>query len=192
VAGSLALGGKPESAAGDGTGSVFVNIEDKNEIVKFDGRSMKELARWPIKPCESPTGLAIDVKNNRLFAGCSDTSVVIDSRSGKIVATIPVGKGVDAAALDPGMHLLFAPGGGDSSMTVIRQDSPDKYTVLGSLTTRRGSRTMAIDPTTHRLYVAFARFGPPAQPDTGGRGGRGRGPVPIPNTFSVLVLEPAK
>lgn len=192
VAGSLVLGGKPESAVGDGAGNIFVNIEDKNEIVKFDGRAMKELARWSIKPCGSPTGLALDVKNSRLFAGCSDTSVVVDAKTGKLVARIPVGKGVDAAAFDASTHFLFAPGGGDSSMTVIRQDSPDKYTVLGSIMTRRGSRTMAIDPTTHRLYVAFAKFGPPAQPDTGGRGGRGRGPVPIPNTFSILVLEPAK
>jgi DNA-binding beta-propeller fold protein YncE len=192
VVGSLQLGGKPETAVGDGTGAVFVNIEDKNEIVKFDGRTLKELARWSIKPCDEPTGLAIDVRNNRLFAGCSDTSVVVDAKTGKVVATIPVGKGVDAAAMDVSAHLLFAPGGQDSSMTIIRQNGPDSYAVVGKITTRRGSRTMALDPRTHRIYVAFGRYGPPAVPDTGGRGGRGRGPVAIADSFSVLVLEPGR
>jgi DNA-binding beta-propeller fold protein YncE len=191
VLGSIPVGGKPETAVGDGTGRMFVNVEDKNEIMVFDGRTMKEIARWPIDPCESPTGLDLDRAHNRLFAGCSKTSVVVDAKTGKVVATVPVGNGVDAAAFDPGTQLAFAPNGGDGTVTIIHEDSPDKFTVVGTAESRVRGRTLALDPKTHRIYVSFAKFGPvPA--DSSARVGRGRSRAPmIPNSFAVVVLEPA-
>ena len=188
VAGTLPLGGKPEFAQGDGKGLVFVNIEtDTGQIVVIDSKSLKEVKRYWLVGCEGPSGLAYDRKNNRLFSVCGNkTMAVSDPSSGKIVAMVPIGPGVDAAAYDAESKLVFASNGGDGTLTVVKQDGADKYTVLGNAATQRGSRTMALDPRTHRVYLASVEFGPvPATP----AGGRPARPPMVPGSFAILVLE---
>ena len=130
VAGTIALGGRPEFAVTDGTGRVFVNLEDRSEVVALDARSLRVAHRWPLAPCEEPTGLAIDATHGRLFAGCHNrTMAVVDTGSGRVVATIPIGEGVDATRFDAGTGLIFAPCG-DGTLTVAHEDAPDTYTVV--------------------------------------------------------------
>jgi DNA-binding beta-propeller fold protein YncE len=189
VLGTIPLGGKPEFAQTDGTGLLYVNIEtDTGQIVVIDTKALKEVKRYWLPGCETPTGLALDRKNRRLFSVCGNKVMVVsDPRSGKIVATQPIGPGVDAAAYDAETKLVFGSNGGDGTLTVIRQDGPDTYTVLGNAATQRGSRTMALDPGTHRVYLASVEYGPtPAPTEPGGR--PGRAPM-IPGSFAILVLE---
>ena len=172
----------PEGAASDGRGKIFVNNETKNTIQVIDVRSMKVLASWPLAPCDGPTGIAYDRASNRIFSGCSKTSVVVDPASGKVVASFPNGDGVDALGWDRGEKLIYIPAGRDSNVTVIRQDAPDRYTVVATVTTVRGAKTIAVDPVKHVAYLFQPEYGPPPAPAPGtpppAAGTRGpRGPI---------------
>ncbi len=161
VIGAVALGGKPEFAVTDGEGTIFVNIEDKSEMVAIDARSLKVMKRWSLAPGEEPSGLAIDRQHRRLFSGCRNRTLVIsDAAAGKVLGTVPIGGGVDAVAFDPDSKLVFS-SNGEGTITVIREESPSKFTVVANAITRRGARTMALDESTHRLYTVTAKFGPP-------------------------------
>lgn len=185
VVGTVDLGGRPETAVSDG-GKVYANIEDKSEIAVFDAKTLAVLARWPLAPCEEPSGLAIDHVHQRLFAGCGNkTMAVVDMRTGKVIASPAVGDGVDAAGFDPGTQLAFT-SNGEGTITVVHEDTPDKYTVVETVPTQRGARTMAVNPKTHRLYTVTAEFGPTPAP-TADRP-RPRPPM-IPGTFVVLELD---
>jgi len=181
VAGTLALGGKPEFAVSDGQGSIFVNIEDKGELVQFDAQKLTETHRWPLAPCKSPSGLAADLKNRRFFSVCDDkVSVVLNADTGKIVATPAICDGPDAAAFDSDANYFFA-SCGDGNLTVIHEDSPDKYTVIENVETKRSARTMALDPKTHNIFLPSAEFEPAAP-------GERRGKLK-PGSFAVLVVS---
>ena len=189
VLGTIPLGGKPEFAQTDGKGLLYVNIEtDTGQVVVIDTRAMKEVRRYWLPGCEEPSGLAFDRERLRLFSVCGNAVMsVSDPATGKVVVTLPIGPGVDASAYDPATRLVFASNGGDGTMTVVHQESADKYTVLGNVATKRGSRTMALDPRTHLIYLSSAEFGPaPAPTEPGGRPGR---PPMIPGSFAILVLE---
>ena len=182
VAGTLALGGKPEFAVADGKGTIYVNLEDKSELVHFDAQKLVVLNRWPMAPCEDPSGLAADWNSHRLFAGCHNKLMaVIDADSGKVVTTVPIGEGVDANAFDPGTSLAFA-STGDGNLTIAHEDSADKYTVVMNLSTKQSARTMGLDLKTHKVFLPAAEFDPPAP---GERRGKMR-----PGSFVVLVAAP--
>ena len=157
VVGKVDLGGKPEFAATDEKGTIFVNIEDKSEIVAFDSQKLTVKAHWKLADCEEPTGLAIDRKNRRLFAGCGGNKkmAIVDADSGKVLATPAIGDGCDATAFDADWGLAFA-SAGDGTITVIREDGPDKFSVAQTLTTQKGARTMALDLKTHQLFTVTA------------------------------------
>ncbi len=185
VAGSIPLGGKPEFSVSDGQGKMYVNIEDKSEIVEFDPQKLAVLHRWPLTPCESPTGLAIDRKHRRLFVGCGNKLMaVMNADNGKIVATLPIGAGVDATAFDDASQLAFS-SNGSGTLTVIHEDSPDKYAVVQTLDTARGARTMTLDPKTHNVYTVTAQFGPPPAPTPEQPRPR---PAMVPGSFELLVF----
>jgi hypothetical protein len=180
VAGTFALGGKPEFAVADGKGKIFVNIEDKSELVEFDARSLKVGHRWPLSPCKEPSGLAMDQKNRRLFAGCDNEMVaVVDADSGKVLATPAIGEGVDATAYDPGTGFVLS-SNGSGTLTVIKQESPDKYSVLENVPTQKSARTMGLDLKTHNVVLPAAEFEPPKQ-------GERRGAMK-PGSFVLLVV----
>lgn len=169
VAGSLALGGKPEFAAADGKGNVFVNIEDKNEIVQFDAQKLTEAHRYPLAPCKSPSGLAMDVKNRRLFSVCDEkVMAVVNADTGKVVATPQICDGPDAAGFDPATGYAFA-SCGDGHLTVIHEDAPDKFTVVEQVATKRSARTMGLDLKTHNIFLPSAEFDPPAPGERRGK-----------------------
>jgi DNA-binding beta-propeller fold protein YncE len=151
----------PEGAASDGKGKIFINNEGTSTIQVVDVKSMKVLASWPLAPCEGPTGIAYDRATNRIFSGCGKTSVVIDPASGNVVATIANGDGVDALGYDPGEKLIYVPAGRDSNVTVARQDAPDKYTVVATVATMRGAKTISVDPVKHIAYLFQPEYGPP-------------------------------
>ncbi len=186
VVGTIALAGKPEFAVADGKGTIFVNIEDKSLLVSFDARTLEVKAQWPLAPCEEPSGLAIDRENRRLFSVCGNTMMaVVDADSGRVIATLPTGGGTDAAAFDAATKLAFS-SNGEGTLTVIHEDSPEKFTMVGNVQTRRGARTMTLDDATHRLYLPTAQFGPPPPPTPERPRPR---PSILPGTFEVLVLE---
>jgi len=163
-------GAAPEGGVSDGKGRVFINLEDRNAIDVVDAKTWKVVATWSIEPCDGPTGIAMDRATNRIFAGCSQKSVVVDANSGKVVAEIPNGDGVDALGWDPSTRLMYIPAGGSGNVTVVHEDSPDKFTVVETVPTMTGARTVAVDPVRHTAYVFAPEYGP-ATP--GGRGGRG-------------------
>lgn len=168
----------PEGAATDGKGKIFVNNESKNTIQVIDSKQMKVLASWPLDPCDGPTGIAYDRVNNRIFTGCSKTSAVLDAMTGKIVATIQNGEGVDALGWDQSEKLIYIPAGRDSSVTIVHQDSPDKYSVVAKVTTMSGAKTIAVDPVNHVAYLFQPQYGPPpADAPKNSYGRRPRGPV---------------
>ena len=178
------LGGKPEYGASAGDGRVYANLTDTNEVVEIDAKNATVTRRWPTTGCRNPVAMAIDTAHHRLFSGCrSGVMAVSDYQSGRVVATAPIGSGVDGAGYDPASGDAFA-SAVDGTLTVIHQDTPDTYSVIQTLQTATGSRNMGLDPTNHRIFLAAAKFGPP--PATG----RGRAPV-LPGTFSVLVVERA-
>ena len=182
VAGTLALGGKPEFAVADGKGNIYVNIEDKSELVHFDSKTLKVLNRWPMAPCQEPSGLAADWKSRRLFAGCDNKLMaVISADDGKVVATVPIGDGVDANAFDPETNLAFA-STGDGNLTIAHEDGPDKYTTVATVPTKKSARTMGLDLKTHQIFLPAAEFDPPAP-------GERRGKMK-PGSFVVLVVSP--
>jgi len=185
VAGTIALGGKPEFAVADGKGRAYVNIEDKSEIVALDTKDLQVKSRWPLKPCEEPSGLAFDTGHGRLFAVCGNKLMaVVDAASGRLVTTLPIGGGVDAAAYDPDLGLVFA-SNGEGTMTVVHEDSPDSFRVVESVPTQVGARTLALDPKTHRLFLSAARFGPRPAPTAEVPRPR---PSLVPGSFVVLVV----
>ena len=189
VAGTIPLGGKPEFAVSDGQGSVFVNLEDKNAIAMIDARKLTVEARWPVTGCDEPAGLAIDRARKRLFAGCHNkTMAVVDAASGKVVATVPIGQGVDANAFDPGTGLAFS-SNGDGTLTVARATEGDKYEVVQTVATERGARTMALDEKTHTIFLPTAKFGPPPSPTADRPNPR---PSVVPGSFVLLVVERSK
>ena len=186
VSGTIPVGGKLEFAAADGKGRIFVNVEDKNEIAEIDSKKLIVLARWPLAPCEEPSGLAIDAENGRLFAGCGNKMMaVVDTESGKVVATPAIGDGVDANGFDPGTAFAFA-SCGEGVLTVVHEDSPDRFSVVENVPTQRGARTMTLDPKTHEVYLVTADFGPRPEPTKDNPRPR---PAMLPDSFTVLVLS---
>ena len=180
VAGTLALGGKPEFATVDGKGSIFVNNEDTSELIEIDAKKITETHRWPLAPCKSPSGLAMDQKNRRLYSVCDDkVSVVVNADTGKVVATPEIGNGPDAAAFDPELGDFFA-SCGEGVLTVVHEDSPDKYTVVENVPTKRSARTMGLDLKTHNIFMPAADFDPPAP-------GERRGKMK-PDSFVIVVV----
>lgn len=188
VLGTIPLGGKPEFSAYDGKGSVFVNIEDKSELVRLDASALRETGRWPLAPCEEPSGLAIDRSTRRLFSVCGNrTMVVVNGDDGKILATLPIGAGVDGVAFDDGRKLAFASAGRDSTITVVREESPDNFTVLETVPTMAGARTIAVDDRTHKVYTVTAEF--EAAPTQQAAGAPRRRPAMVPGSFTILVVD---
>lgn len=183
--GTIPLDGRPESAVSDERGHVFVNLEDKSAVVEFDPSKLSVLARWPVAPGEEPSGLAIDRKHARLFStGANKTLVILDASTGKVVTTLPIGGGVDGAVFDPDTSLAFI-SNGEGTLTVIREDSPDKFTVVENVTTQRGARTLALDTKTHRVFLVTAEFGPPPAPTPERPRPR---PSIVPGSFTLLVV----
>jgi DNA-binding beta-propeller fold protein YncE len=185
VVATIPLGGKPEFAAADPkAGRVYNNLEDKSQVVAIDTKEHKVVNTWPIAPGEEASGMALDLAHHRLFLGCGNKlMVMMDSANGKVVASVPIGDRVDANAFDPGTGLAFA-SCGDGTVTIAHEDSPDKLTVVQTLKTERGARTMALDPKTHKIYLASAKYEPmPEQPAGGAR----QRPKMIAGSFKVLV-----
>ena len=184
VVGKIPLDGKPEFAVSDENGKIFVNIEDKSELVALDPQNLKVLSRWPLAPCESPSGLAMDIANRRLFSGCDKLMAVVNADTGKVIATLPIGDGVDATRFDPESKLAFA-SCGEGVLTVVKEDAPDKFEVVQNVPTKPGARTMALDPKTHQIFLVTAKFGPPPAATPAN-------PHPWPSiladTFEVLVV----
>jgi len=185
VIGTIDVGGKPEFSVADGTGRVFVNVEDKNEILDIDPKSLAVKARWSIAPAESPSGLAIDTEHHRLFAVCDGNKMaVVNYDDGKVVATVPIGEGPDAAAYDAGTHTAFS-SNGEGTVTVVKVEANDIYTP-STVKTKKSARTMTLDLKTHKLYLPSADFGPPPAATAAN-------PHPWPSivtgSFKVLVLS---
>jgi len=185
-AGTIALPGKPEFAVADGKGHVYVNIEDRNSVVAIDSGSLKATATWDLPGCDSPTGMAMDTASRRLFSVCDGkTMAVTDADSGKQVAKVTIGEGPDAAEFDPRTQLVFSSNGRDGTLTVVRQDNPDRYTVIQSVETERGARTMALDPSNGNVYLVTAKFG--ERPAPTAENPRPRPPI-IAGSFTLLIF----
>lgn len=183
---TISLGGRPEFATVDPAADrVYDNLEDKSEVAVIDARTHKVVNRWPIAPGENGSGMAIDVSHHRLFIGCRNQKLVMmDDTTGKVVASVPIGWGVDACRFDPGTQLAFA-SCGDGTTTIAKEETPDKLVVVQTLKTERGARTMALDPTTHYIYLATAQFGAEPAAPNGER--RFRRPPMVPGSFKILV-----
>lgn len=160
----------PEGAATDGKGRIFVNNENKNTVQVVDVKTWKATASWPTAPCKGPTGIAYDRPSNRIFSGCGETSVVLDAATGKVVAEITNGDGVDALGYDPSQKLIYIPSGTAGNVSVVHQDSPDKYTVVGTVPTMRGAKTIAVDPVKHMVYLFQPEYAPTPAGAPAGRG----------------------
>jgi len=181
---SFPLGGKPEFGATDGKGKIFVNLEDKSALVKFDAKTLKIENTWPLAPCESPSGLAIDAAHEILVVGCHNKLMTfVDGNTGKVIGTVPIGQGVDANRFDPVTGYAFA-SCGDGTITVAHEDSPTKFSLVEMIQTQRGARTMALDYATHTIYTVTADYGP--APAATADNPRPR-PSIIPDTFVLLV-----
>jgi DNA-binding beta-propeller fold protein YncE len=185
VVATISLSGKPEYAvAYSAAGRVYNNIEDKSEVAVIDTKTHKVVSTWPIAPGEEPSGMAFDAQHQRLFLGCGNKMMVMmDSTNGKVVASVPIGEGVDATKFDSATQLAFC-SCGDGTVTIAHEDSPDKLTVVQTLKTEPRARTMALDPKTHKIYLASAKFGAASDQPSGGKKGR---PSAVPGTFKVLV-----
>lgn len=185
VAGTIPLEGKPEFAETDESGHLFVNLEDKSQVVELDTDKLTVLNRWSLAPGEEPTGLAFDRKHKRLFAACSNKLMVLmNADNGKVIMTVPIGSGVDGAGFDPGTGLTVS-SNGEGTLTVIHEDSPEKIRVVENVSTQKGARTMALDPKTHRVFLVTAEFGPPPAPTPERPRPR---PSIVPGTFTLLIL----
>ena len=188
VAGTVSLGGRPEFAVTDSKGKIYVNLEDKSELVEFDPKTLKVNNHWKLAPCEEPTGLALDREHHRLFVGCGNKMMaVVNGDNGKVITVLPIREGVDATAFDPETKLAFASCGRDAVLTIVHQDSADKYSVVQNLETERGARTMALDPTTHKIYLVTAKFGAPPAATTDNPRPR---PSIVPGSFELIVVGP--
>lgn len=178
---TIALGGKPETAVSDGSGKLFVNIEDKNEIVVINTKTLAIINRWKIGHGDEPTGLAIDIKTKRLFAGCGNNIlVVINTENGKVVKEIPTGKGCDGVGFDNTTKLIFS-SNGEGTLTVVKENSADDYSIAENVATQKGAKTLVIDEKTHKVYLPTAKLEPTKK--TGQKH-----PDMIPGTFHVLVV----
>jgi len=179
---NIPLGGKPEYGASAGDGKVYANLTDTSEVVEIDAKFATVARRWSTAPCKQPVAMAIDTAHHRLFSGCrSSVMAVSDYQAGKVVATVPIGAGVDGTAFDAASGDVFA-SNADGTLTVVHQDAPDQYHVAQTVQTAPAARNMGLDPTNHRLFLVSAKFGPaPAS-------GRGRGPV-LPGSFTLMVIE---
>ena len=167
-------GDGPEGGVSDGKGHIYINLEDKNSIDVVDTKTWKVVNTWKIDPCDGPTGIAMDRTTNRIFSGCSKKSVVVDAATGKVVAEIANGDGVDALGWDQSQKLMYIPAGGSGNVTVVHEDSPNKFSVVETVPTMRGARTVTVDGTRHIAYVFTPEYGPSTPPATpGGRAGRG-------------------
>jgi DNA-binding beta-propeller fold protein YncE len=183
---SIPLGGKPEFGVTSGHGRLYVNLEDKAEIVEIDPTARQVSRRWSLAPCEEPTGLAIDRVHHLLFSGCHNRLMAISNAAdGRMIAQVPIGSGVDAGAFDPSSQLAFA-SNGDGTLTVIREDDPTRFHVIATVITRPGARTMALDERTHRIYTVTSDFGPMPAPTATEPHPR---PTLVPGTFSLLVID---
>jgi len=190
---TIPLGGGPEFAAVDETaGRIYCNIEDKSEVAVIDTSKHEVIARWPVAPGEEPSGIALDARHHRLFAGCHNKMMVmLDTETGKVIANVPIGEGVDGCEFDESTQLAFA-SCGDGTTTIGKEDAPDKLTVIQVLRTQRGARTMTLDSRTHRIYLPTAQFVPAPSPSPGASPAR---PSIVPNTLKLLVYtsgEPIK
>ena len=184
VVGKIPLGGKPETAQADGQGHIYVNIEDKSELREIDAKTLQVIHSWPLAPCKNPSGQAIDVAHSLLIIGCHNGLMEFwDYATGKVAGTVPIGKGVDANRFDPGTGLAFA-SLGDGTITVAHEDAPDKFTVVQTISTMKGARTMALDTANHNIYTVSAEFGPPPPPTP-------KDPHPWPEmkpgTFTLMI-----
>ncbi len=190
VVATISLGGSPEFAAVDSAaGRIYVNIEDKSEVAAIDTATHKVVARWPLAPGESPSGIAFDTAHHRLFSTCDNGMMtMLDTESGKVVATAPIGKGPDGCAFDEKSQLAFA-SCGEGVTTIAKEEAPDKLTVVQTLKTERGARTMALDPSTDRIYLPAAQYEPRPTPAPGSKRPR---PKIVPDTFKLLVYGPGE
>ncbi|HEY3056350.1 MAG TPA: YncE family protein [Thermoanaerobaculia bacterium] len=188
VVATIPLEGKPEFSVARGDGIVYVNIEDKSEIAEIDAKNAKVLRRWSLSPCESPSGLAFDIKSDRLFSVCENKLMAVsDAKAGKVLTTLPIGAGTDGAAFDSGRHVAFSSNGADGTITVVREVSPDKFEIVDTIQTARGARTIVLDERSHHLFVPTAKFG--ATPTPTPERPRPR-PSVEPGTFEVLEVAP--
>jgi DNA-binding beta-propeller fold protein YncE len=179
---NIPLGGKPEYGASAGDGKVYANLTDTSEVVEIDAKTATVARRWSTAPCKQPVAMAIDTARHRLFSGCrSGVMAVSDYQAGKVVATVPIGAGVDGAGFDAASGNAFA-SNADGTLTVIHQDTPDTYHVVENVQTAPAARNMGLDPTNHRVFIVSAKFGPAPG------GGRGRGAV-LPGSFTLMVIE---
>ena len=190
VVATIPLPGKPEFAvAHTKADRIYNNLEDKSEVAVIDTKTHKLVSTWPLAPGEEPSGMAFDPEHQRLFLGCGNKlMVMLDSATGKVVSSVPIGQGVDATKFDPGTQLAFC-SCGDATVTIAHEDSPDKLTVVQTLKTEPRAKTMALDPRTHKIYLASAKFGPAPDQPSGGKKGR---PSVVPGTFKVLVYGTAE
>jgi DNA-binding beta-propeller fold protein YncE len=178
---SIDVGGKPETAASDGAGKLFVNIEDKSEIVAIDLTKRTVIGHWPLKPAEGPTGLVYDKTTKRLFASCDKMLAVVNAENGNLVTTLPIGDGADGAAFDAKNKIIFT-SNGEGTITAVKEIDANKFEVLGNYNTKRGARTITIDPENGNLFLPTADFDP-TKTNSNGR------PMMIPGSFQVLVLK---
>ena len=180
----LSVGRKPEECAVDGTGKIYANLENSSEIVEIDAAKTAILRHASLAPCESPSGLAIDIKNKRLFSACDNKMMAVtDMATLKVIATPPIGPGTDGAGFDPGLGLAFSSNGGDGTLSVVKQVN-GKYETVENVPTERGARTMTVDPKNHRVYLLAAEYGPAPQATPGKKA---RPPI-LPDSFHILVV----
>lgn len=186
VVGKVPLGGKPETAQADGQGHIYVNIEDKSELREIDARTLQVMHSWPLAPCKNPSGQAIDVAHSLLVIGCHNGLMEFwDYANGKVAGTVPIGMGVDSNRFDPGTGLAFA-SCGDGTITVAHEDAPDKFTMVQTVQTMKGARTMALDTANHNVYTVTSEFGPPPAPTA-----KDPHPWPTmkPGTFTLMIFS---
>jgi len=190
VSATIPLGGNPEFAVVDeAAGRVYCNIEDKSEVAVIDVDKHEVVAHWPLAPGEEPSGIALDATHHRLFSGCHNKMMaMLDTESGKVMDTVPIGAGVDGCVFDDATQLAFA-SCGDGTTIIAREETPDKLTVFQTLKTERGARTMALDLKSHRIYLPSAQFQPPPSPSPGASPGR---PTVVPDTLKLLVYGPTE
>ncbi len=182
VAGTVPVGGKPEFAVSDGKGKVYNNVEDKSEIVQIDATKLSVLNRWSLDPCKEPSALALDVAHHRLFAGCDNKMMaVVNTDTGKVVTTVPIGGGVDAGRFNPNTQEVFM-SCGEGVLTVIHEDGPDKYTVTQNVPTAKGARTMAMDYDSNTAYLVTAQREDKPVP-------QGQRPTMVPGSFQLIVVK---
>jgi DNA-binding beta-propeller fold protein YncE len=187
VIANIDLGAGPEFGVAAGDGKLYVNLEESGEVAEIDAKTLKVTRKWAMGSCKGATGLAIDREHHRLFSGCNEPKPVMaiaDYTAGKFIAAIPIGPGVDAAGFDPGTGYAFASSGGDGTLTVVHEDSPDKFSLAESVKTMLGARTMTVDPKTHKVYLISAKF---TRADSTAANPHPR-PRMVPDSFTLLVL----